>query len=508
MFKRRKSIAAPSFLVQDESVVIKAATTVDELLEVLDKNSNPLFTVQYDGDVLIGQQVAATQSYVDTAISNLVDAAPSALNTLNELAAALNDDSNFYGTVTTALSGKAPLESPALTGTPTAPTAALNTDTTQIATTAFVQDAITAYSGTLDGLSDVVITAPEEFQGLSYNGVSWVNSHIPLVSYVRNAEATTIMTGTCVYLFGATGDHATVKRADNNSEATSSKTIGVAGANITASQNGPIVTRGYVDGIDLSVGYTPGDVLWLGENGAFTKTKPTAPDHLVFIGVVVRATNNGIIYVATQNGYEINELHDVKTNGKTIGDVLKWDGSLWVNDQINLGTDTVGNYMSGVSAGTGIAVSHTPGEGSTATISIESTAWTSYTPTITADGGGFALNNGTLTGRYKQVGKTVFFKLKFVFGSTTSAGTGHWNFSLPVTAYDSNFTFSAAILDDGVAWYGGIGNGNYTGSTSSFAVIIPGTNASVTTWASVGNGGPFIWGTSDNITISGSYEAA
>jgi hypothetical protein len=113
-----------------------------------------------------------------------------------------------------------------------------------------------------------------------------------------------------------------------------------------------------------------------------------------------------------------------------------------------------------------------------------------------------------LSGRYKQIGKTVFFQVKFVFGSTTSAGTGHWNFSLPVTAQNPNFTFSAAILDDGNAWYGGIGNGNYTGSTTSFAVIIPGTSASVTTWASVGNGGPFIWGTADNITISGSYEAA
>jgi hypothetical protein len=366
----------------------------------------------------------------------------------------------------------------------------------------------TTTDGTLSGLSDVIITAPEEFQGLSYNGANWVNGYPPVVSYVRNAEATTITTGTCVYLFGSTGDHATVKRADNDSDTTSSKTVGVAGADIAASENGPIVTRGYVDGIDLSTGYTAGDVLWLGENGAFTKTKPSAPEHLVFIGVVVRATNNGLIYVATQNGYELDELHDVSIVDKTSGDYLKYNGTLWVNDQINLGTDTVGNYMSDISAGTGIAVSHTPGEGSTATVSIESTAWTSYTPTITADGGGFAINNGTLTGRYKQVGKTVFFKLKFIFGSTTNAGTGHWNFSLPVTAYDSNFTFSAAILNDGIAWYGGIGNGNYTGSTSSFAVIIPGTDSSVTTWASVGNGGPFIWGTADNITISGSYEAA
>ncbi len=192
--------------------------------------------------------------------------------------------------------------------------------------------------GSIDDLSDVVITSPEEFQSLTYNGTNWVNNYAPVVSYVRNAEATTITTGTCVYLFGGNGDHASVKRADNGSDTTSSKTIGVAGASISASQNGPIVTRGYVDGIDLSTGYSVGDILWLGENGAFTKTKPVAPDHLVFIGVVVRATNNGLIYVATQNGYELNEIHDVKTNGKTTGDVLTWDGSLWVNQAPSIGS--------------------------------------------------------------------------------------------------------------------------------------------------------------------------
>lgn len=224
----------------------------------------------------------------------------------------------------------------------------------------------------LDDLSDVVITAPEEFQGLSYNGTSWVNSHIPLVSYVRNAETTTITTGTCVYLFGATGDHATVKRADNNNDSTSAKTIGVAGANITASNNGPVVTRGYVDGIDLSTGYTAGDILWLGENGAFTTTKPTAPDHLVFIGVVVRATNNGIIYVATQNGYELDELHNVSLPSPNSGEYLKYNGSLWVADAIDLGTDTTGNYMSGISGTSPVSVSHTPSEGSSATVSLAS----------------------------------------------------------------------------------------------------------------------------------------
>jgi hypothetical protein len=186
-------------------------------------------------------------------------------------------------------------------------------------------------SSSLDGLSDVIITSPEEFQGISYNGTNWVNNHIPVVSYVQNAESNTITTGTCVYLFGSTGDHASVKRADNSSDTTSSKTIGLVGANIAASQNGPIITRGYVDGIDLSVGYTAGDILWLGKNGAFTTTKPSAPEHLVFVGVVVRATNNGIVYVATQNGYEIDELHDVSIATPASGQILEYNGSLWVN---------------------------------------------------------------------------------------------------------------------------------------------------------------------------------
>jgi len=191
--------------------------------------------------------------------------------------------------------------------------------------------------GELDDLTDVIITTPLEFQTLEYNGTNWVNANAPSSVYVRNAEATTLTTGTCVYLFGATGDHATVKRADNNSDTTSAKTVGVVSANIAASQNGVVVTQGYVDGIDLSTGYTAGDVLWLGEAGAFTTTKPTAPDHLVFIGVVVRATNNGIIYVATQNGYELDELHNVAINAGTLatGDVIRYNAStsLWENSQ-------------------------------------------------------------------------------------------------------------------------------------------------------------------------------
>jgi hypothetical protein len=87
----------------------------------------------------ISAAATAAGTAIATAVDGLVDGAPSLLNTLNELAAAINDDANYTTTITTALGTKAPLASPALTGTPTAPTAAADTNSTQIATTAFAK---------------------------------------------------------------------------------------------------------------------------------------------------------------------------------------------------------------------------------------------------------------------------------------------------------------------------------------------------------------------------------
>ena len=87
----------------------------------------------------ISTEVSNRNTAISTAVDNLVDGAPALLNTLNELAAAINDDANYTTTITTALGTKAPLASPELTGVPTAPTAAADTNTTQIATTAFAK---------------------------------------------------------------------------------------------------------------------------------------------------------------------------------------------------------------------------------------------------------------------------------------------------------------------------------------------------------------------------------
>jgi hypothetical protein len=106
-------------------------------------------TLAGSGSIAVDTSVIATVSYVDSQISATIDAAPDALNTLNELAAALGDDANFSTTITNSLATKAPLASASLTGTPTAPTASTGTNTTQIATTAFVQQEITALKALL-----------------------------------------------------------------------------------------------------------------------------------------------------------------------------------------------------------------------------------------------------------------------------------------------------------------------------------------------------------------------
>jgi hypothetical protein len=80
----------------------------------------------------------------------------------------------------------------------------------------------------------------------------------------------------------------------------------------------------------------------------------------------------------------LDDLTNVTAPSPTSGDFLKWNGTAWVNDAIDLGTDTTGNYMSNVSAGTGITVTHTPGEGSTATIAVTANTYQPLDADLTA----------------------------------------------------------------------------------------------------------------------------
>lgn len=134
-----------------------------------------------------------------------------------------------------------------------------------------------------------------------------------MFAYVTNADSVTINRGQPVYAFGATGDRMTVKLANNTSEATSAKTIGlVFSTSIGPNQKGYIITQGVIDGISTNA-YSAGDTVYVGNTaGTLTNVKPYAPNHYTRIGIVERANaGNGQIYVFVQNGAELEELSDV-----------------------------------------------------------------------------------------------------------------------------------------------------------------------------------------------------
>ena len=136
-------------------------------------------------------------------------------------------------------------------------------------------------------------------------------------------------------------------------------------------------------------------------------------------------------------------------------------------------------------------------------------AWTSYTPTWAADSGTVSIGNGQLTGSYKQIGKTVFFLLRIVLGSTSSvSGSTGWRLGLPITSVASpSVVANATYLQNGVAYYSGTANNEYNGSTTYVSplclVAAPVTGKLTQVNATT----PFSWGTADTLTISGTYQS-
>ena len=204
-----------------------------------------------------------------------------------------------------------------------------------------------------------------------------------LYAYVHNAESSQINKGQPVYLYQATGNKASVKLAFNTSDATSAKTLGLAAENIAAGANGLVICQGVLDKINTG-SYNEGDTLYLGATaGTLTATKPKAPNHLVYIGVVERANNgNGQIYVRAQNGYELDEIHDVQINSPANGQLIIYDAvtSLWKNANI--------------AAGTGITVTNGAG---TITISAPENGTVTNVATGTGLTGGPITSTGTIS---------------------------------------------------------------------------------------------------------------
>lgn len=173
------------------------------------------------------------------------------------------------------------------------------------------------------------------------DGTYEVNIGEQMYARVTNAEAVTITKGQAVYLYQATGNRATVKLAYNTGDATSAKTLGLVVDDIGPNQVGFVCTQGTLEKLNTSA-YTEGATIYLGSTpGSWTTTKPKAPNHLVYLGVIERTNaGNGQIYVRPQNGYELDEIHDVQINSPVNGQTIIYDQttSLWKNANLTAST--------------------------------------------------------------------------------------------------------------------------------------------------------------------------
>jgi hypothetical protein len=229
----------------------------------------------------------------------------------------------------------------------------------------------------LDGLSDVTISAPANAQVLTYNSTTsqWenqtpgggggggdmykstydvdntgiVDKAEALMTLGRNSTGATLYKGTVIRIQGSTGHFPNFVKAQGNNDANSAQTFGVVAADINNNSNGYVIVQGTIDTLDTrSVATHPftdvtlvdGDILYLHPTiaGYLTNVKPSAPQHMVYVGVVTRTSpTNGTIVYRIQNGYELHELHDVAIASEVNNDLLVYESStdLWKNKSIS-----------------------------------------------------------------------------------------------------------------------------------------------------------------------------
>lgn len=163
-----------------------------------------------------------------------------------------------------------------------------------------------------------------------------VNKTSPLVPLTKAGYQVVIVTG-------ATGQRLSVRLAKADNDTNSAGTLGVVCENIAVNQEGFIVSDGQLTEINTTGSlqgetWADGDLLYLSPTtfGAITNVKPTAPFHEVRVGYVEYAHGvHGKIYVKIDNGYELDELHNVAINSGTLAnnDVLTYNSSTltWQN---------------------------------------------------------------------------------------------------------------------------------------------------------------------------------
>jgi hypothetical protein len=185
-----------------------------------------------------------------------------------------------------------------------------------------------------------------------YN-TEWIDNFTSQVKHQVKAGVA-LTKGQAVYVTGANGTNIIVGKADNTTEVTSSKTMGLIQTDLANNAFGYVITEGLLAGLDTSAAGAAGDPVWLGTNGNLlygAANEPLAPAHLVFIGIVTRKqSNNGEIFVNVRNGFSLREIHDVAITSVANNNLLMYESAtaLWKNKTLSqIITAALGNGISG-----------------------------------------------------------------------------------------------------------------------------------------------------------------
>jgi hypothetical protein len=229
-----------------------------------------------------------------------------------------------------------------------------------------------------------------------------------VICLVRNSTGATLTKGAAVYINGATGQNPTVTKAQANNDTNSAQTLGLMTADLANNSNGYVTIIGLITNIDTS-SFTDGQQLYLSPTtaGTLTATKPYAPQHLVYVAVVEHAhPTQGKLFVKVQNGYEMDELHNVSAQNPTNGQVLIYNAStsLWEKNTLTDGTGISITEGAGSITITNSAPDQTVALTGAGTTSISGTypnftitSNDAYTGTVTSVTAGTGLTGGTIT---------------------------------------------------------------------------------------------------------------
>jgi len=218
----------------------------------------------------------------------------------------------------------------------------------------FKMDSADLYIPKIAGLSDSMaiieattgkIKAKAIPSSYSQNGRFGNDTATIVLAKIHNDAGVTLTNGKVVRwsTSGTNSDIPSVHLANNKHDSASANTLGFVMGTINDNDTGYVILSGKIEKLNTG-SFTNGDIIYLDSiSGQWTKSKPVAPYHMVYLGVVIKANNgNGSIFVKAQNGYELDEIHDVLITSKLNNQILVYSDTLkiWKNKNINSVLDT------------------------------------------------------------------------------------------------------------------------------------------------------------------------